>query len=61
MGLNYSHFTSATRNVFFLAENFLTEKNKERNTQVDMRLSDVNVINMNYRYRAFSLTWSASM
>ena len=26
-----------------------------------MRLSDVNVINVNYRYRAFSLTWSAFM
>ena len=26
-----------------------------------MRLSDVNVINVNYRYRAFSLMWSAFM
>ena len=30
MGLNNSHFTSATRNVFFLTENFLTEKKKKK-------------------------------
>ena len=29
MGLNNSHFTSAIRNVFFLVENFLTEKKKK--------------------------------
>ena len=33
MGLNNSHFTSATRNVFFLTENFLTEKKKKKETR----------------------------
>ena len=33
MGLNNSHFTSVTPNVFFLAENFLTEKNETKQTR----------------------------
>ena len=55
MGLNNSHFTSATRNLIFLAENFLTKK-KKKETHYRHALK----WRQCYK-RELSLKWSASM